>query len=464
MIKMAEAIWVKGNNTTVDGTGADDSIEGGATGYNYVTIHAGAGNDTVWGGYGYYIDGQGGDDYLYAASDSTLIGGTGDDSLNLFYSGNSYAFGGDGNDSLVTGGNQYEHTTLDGGAGDDTISNMNIYTSISGGAGNDYIKNDSETSALTINGGTGNDTIESHGEVLFQYASGDGNDVIIGYNYGYDTLQIAADSYTTTATNIREEENLFDVVIQVGEGSITLKDTWYYGIENFSLNIDGGAQLVGDNILQKVDNAYTYSGGNQTITSYASEKINFNTDCTGFGFDDTGFMLNSSSGSLKIQKARDKVIDVAVGGNTVAYAYIASYAGEINGGGISQLEVIIGANDGANVLIAGNGGSSLWGGSGSYGSGSYDTLTGGAGIDTFFWGKSDGSDVINNASSSDIINLYDVSLENIISAKTEGNEIYVRFDTGCDLLVESSENLSATFQLADSNFKFNHSSGEWQNA
>ena len=166
-------------------------------------------------------------------------------------------------------------------------------------------------------------------------------------------------------------------------------------------------------------------------------------------------MLNSSTGSLTIQKARDKVIDVAVGGNTVAYAYLSSSGGTINGSGISQLEVIIGATYGQDIITAGSGGSSLWGGSGSYGSGSYDTLTGGAGIDTFFWGKSDGSD---------IINLYDVSLENIISAKTEGNEIYVRFDTGCDLLVESSENLSATFKLADGNFKFNHSSGEWQNA
>ena len=175
-------------------------------------------------------------------------------------------------------------------------------------------------------------------------------------------------------------------------------------------------------------------------------------------------MLNSGTGSLTIKNSRNKIIDVAVGGNTVAYAYLASYAGEINGGGISQLEVIIGANDGANVLVAGNGGSSLWGGSGSYGSGSYDTLTGGAGVDNFFFGKNDGSDVIENASSSDIVNLYDVSLSDIISAETEGNQIYARFNTGCDLLIESSENLSATFKLADGSFKFNHSSGEWQNA
>ena len=276
-------------------------------------------------------------------------------------------------------------------------------------------------------------------------------------------MQIAADSYSTT-TAAGTDDSL-NVIVQVGDGSITLKDAVRSEyLPYFNLNIDGGAGIVGDNILQKVDNAYTYSGGDKIITSYASEKINYNTDFTGLGFNDTDFMLNSSSGSLTIQKARDKVIDVAVGGNTVAYAYLSSSGGTINGSGISQLEVIIGATYGQDIITAGSGGSSLWGGSGSYGSGSYDTLTGGAGIDTFFWGKSDGSDVITNASSSDIINLYDVSLENIISAKTEGNEIYVRFDTGCDLLVESSENLSATFKLADGNFKFNHSSGEWQNA
>ncbi len=166
------------NNTIVSGTPADDSIWAG--GVEYVTVNAGAGNDTVWGGYNFYIDGQGDDDYLYAMSNSTLIGGTGNDSLLLFYSGNSYAFGGDGNDSLVTGGNQYEYTTLDGGAGDDYISNVNIRTSISGGAGNDSISNDSNTSALTIYGGTGDDTItlSNGGGNVVQYNSGDGLSLI----------------------------------------------------------------------------------------------------------------------------------------------------------------------------------------------------------------------------------------------------------------------------------------------
>ena len=453
------------SNTVVSGTDYDDSFHGNYGDTEYVTIHAGQGNDTVWGGNAYYVEGADGNDYLNADSNSTLIGGSGDDSLGVGY--NSYAIGGDGNDSLVAVyDEESKYATLDGGGGDDTIINGNAYASIIGGVGNDSIYNFSWASGSTINGGEGNDTIDlsNSGSNVIQYASGDGNDVIVGYNYAHDTLQIAADSYSTTATNIRESESLFDVVVQFSNGSITLKDLNYSGLENFSLNISGAqitgdsststansAGTVSDDILTADNNAYTYSGGNQTISSYAGEKINYNTDFTGLGFAGTGaFVLNSSSGSLTIK---------TVGGNTVAYAYLASYAGEINGSGISQFEVIIGGSDSANTIKAGDGGSSLWGGSGGE-----DILTGGAGIDTFFWGKNDGSDVITNASSSDVVYLYDVSLENIISAKTEGNEIYVRFDTGCDLLVESSENLSATFKLADGNFKFNHSSGEWQNA
>ena len=174
---------------------------------------------------------------------------------------------------------------------------------------------------------------------------------------------------------------------------------------------------------------------------------------------DKDFMINSSSGALTIKNALNKVLDVSSGSNTVAYVYMASGGGEINGSSFSQLEVIIGANNFANQITSGNGGSSLWGGVGGI-----DTLTGGAGIDTFFFGKNDGEDLIQNAGSSDVVNLYDVSLSDITAATVSGNKISVTFNTGNNLQINSAENLSATFQLADGNFKFNHSSGTWQNA
>ena len=91
-------------------------------------------------------------------------------------------------------------------------------------------------------------------------------------------------------------------------------------------------------------------------------------------------------------------------------------------------------------------------------------MTGGAGQDNFFYGKNDGADVINNASSSDTVNLYDVTLADITAAVTSENQISVTFNTGSNLQINSAENLSATFNLADGNWKFNHSSGTWQNA
>ena len=71
---------------------------------------------------------------------------------------------------------------------------------------------------------------------------------------------------------------------------------------------------------------------------------------------------------------------------------------------------------------------------------------------------------LNNASSSDVVDLYDVSLADITAVTASGNKISVTFNTGNSLQINSNENLSSTFQLAGGSFKFNHSSGTWQNA
>jgi len=74
-------------------------------------------------------------------------------------------------------------------------------------------------------------------------------------------LQIAADSYSTTATQVGE--NLYDVAIQVGDGSIILKDLKVYvPTSDLALNIIGAQNISG----------YTYSGGNQTINLLERDK------------------------------------------------------------------------------------------------------------------------------------------------------------------------------------------------
>ena len=208
---------------------------------------------------------------------------------------------------------------------------------------------------------------------------------------------------------------------------------------------------------------YSYSGDNKVIENYSQgEKIFYQTDFTGIGFTDTDFSVNSSSGTLTIQNARDKVIDVSdSAGNTIAYAFLASGGGEINGGGASQLEVIIGANGNSNQITAGSGGSTLWGGAGDV----QDIFIGGNGADNFFVGKGDGSDFITNAGENDTVLLYDVSLSDIVDFSPIANTISLTLNSGSTLFIDDSAGLSPTFQLADgSRWQFNHSSNSWQGA
>lgn len=115
----------------------------------------------------------------------------------------------------------------------------------------------------------------------------------------------------------------------------------------------------------------------------------------------------------------------------------------------------------SNIIIGGSGTNYLWGGSGS----ESDILIGGAGADVFYFGQSDGNDTIQNASASDRVSLYDVNLSDIVSTSENNGVISVALSTGNVVAVESTENLSPTFNLADSSsWKYNRETQAWQNA
>ena len=191
-------------------------------------------NDTLWGGNEDdtmhsagedTLRGEGGNDFLYAANNSLLDGGADDDTI---YSGKTISYP-DPQGYVPVNGNK---NTVYGGTGDDEIHNYGNETSIEGGANNDYIYNHGENRlieqrlilggyAVTIVGGTGNDYISNSGDrVLFKYNSGDGNDFIVGFNET-STLQIGDGTGTYSKTT---SEDGFDIIITVGNGTITLKD------------------------------------------------------------------------------------------------------------------------------------------------------------------------------------------------------------------------------------------------
>ena len=101
----------------IDALGGDDYIE-----YNLIApsyIHAGEGNDTVYGNEGVdRIYGDGGDNTIYAKGGNDFVfGGAGKDYLDTG-NGVDYGFGYGGSDTLVVGG--YGEDSLHGGEGGDT--------------------------------------------------------------------------------------------------------------------------------------------------------------------------------------------------------------------------------------------------------------------------------------------------------------------------------------------------------
>ena len=210
---------------------------------------------------------------------------------------------------------------------------------------------------------------------------------------------------------------------------------------------------------------YNYTGGNQVISSYTSgRKIIFNATFAGASFDGAGnFIVNSNLGTLTVQNARDKVIDLSTeAGATFVAAYESSVPTVLDGRGTAGYEIISGSEAGTDAIYAGDGGSQLWGG---YGIGA-DVLVGGNGGDYFMCGKNFGADVILNASSTDAVGLIDSTLSDIVAASSDGmGTVAIAFNTGNVVTIASTELLSAAVVLADgSAYRYNHVTQAWQTA
>ena len=190
------------------------------------TVYGGAGNDTIFNrGNNVTLDsGYGNDTIKNLGTKSVLNGGSGNDIIvngQYFERGGLDVSikGGAGNDTITNAG---ANAVLDGGVGNDVIYNGYYYhdgTYYDNNSNNDQKNNKYNGSNTTIRGGAGNDTIYGGaGAEIFQYALGDGDDIIWGYTSGQDKIQLSkgkVNAYTII-------EN--DVVLSIGKGQITIKD------------------------------------------------------------------------------------------------------------------------------------------------------------------------------------------------------------------------------------------------
>src|SRR4029079_12500465 len=391
----------------------------------------GAGNDILLGGAG--------NDLLYGGDgDDTLTGGAGTDQMfgeagnDLMIwnpgDGTDLMEGGDGTDTAqVNGGSGAEQFTLtangtrvrfdrldpapfalDIGTTENLVLNMNggddtftagnglatlINVTVDGGAGNDSItRGDGNDTLLggdgndVINGGRGNDTlVGGTGDDTFVWNPGDGSDIVEGQS-GADTLQFNGANIaekidiTANGTRVRFARDVANIVMDVN-GVETINFTARGGLDTITVGDLKGTSVTQVNLdLSGTPGSGTGDGAIDHVTATGTA-----------GNDQIQVVANGSSVSV-LGLAAQIAITGAEGG---AVTDVLTVSG---GDGSDTID--------ASAVPAGSIGLVLDGGAGNdtiTGSKGADTLVGGDGNDTFIWNPGDGSDTVEGGAGTDTL-------------------------------------------------------------
>lgn len=256
----------------------------------------------------------------------------------------------------------------------------------------------------------------------------------------------------------------------------------------------GNDLLVGD--LNKdglTEYFFTANGGRDTVTNYrSSDKIHtFNVTLTGLRTSGDDVIIDFGSNSLRIVDAVDTDIrynDIIakVGANSLTYdtvaTYYRAYGNNVTLGASGSESVSIWLSDSKfkgefktldasnvggnatlagntleNVIMAGSGNSSLWGGRGAVS----DTLIGGNSEDTFWYYLGNGNDVIMNAGDGDTINLKSMTFDDLASREITATGVNLTFTDGGSLSVRG-ENIGAVFAIDGNSYTVDQTEMRWR--
>jgi Ca2+-binding RTX toxin-like protein len=416
---------------TVSGTSNDD----------HIAIGLGAGGTTI----AVDVNDDGTTDFSFPRADVTSVvvnGGAGDDALRIDETFGVFT------DTIPT--------TLDGGAGDDTLTGGSGGESLVGGAGNDTI--DGRRGTDTADMGSGNDT--------FVWDPGDGSDTIEGRS-GTDTLQF-------NGANIAEHVDLSANGPRLrffrDIGNVT-EDT--DGVENVVFTARGGADTVNVNDLSgtdvdqvTVDEGTADGAADRVIVNgtAAADHLTITGDATSetaTGLAVPVTMLNPEPGDTLVANGfdgSDRVeLDGTAGDDTIGLIGdataitasgigpgLATVAGTVAG---EQVDVEgLGGNDtidaaqqqaqpanlvldggtgddtirgsqGPDTILGGTGNDNVDGGRGT------DTALLGTGDDTFTWNPGDGSDTIEGQNGTDTLQFNGANIAEHIDLSGNGNRL-----------------------------------------
>jgi Ca2+-binding RTX toxin-like protein len=443
-----------GNDTLIGGSGAD-------------MLFGQAGNDTLLG--------KGGNDFLFGGADNdTLTGGDGDDQV-FGESGNDRMIwnpgddtdlneGGDGTDSVeVNGGNgaevftvtpngtrvrfdritpapfgidigTTENLVLNANGGDDTFTASNglatlIQLTVDGGAGNDTLTGGDGADMLlggdgndTITGGRGNDVaVLGAGDDTFVWNPGDGSDRVEG-QAGFDAMlfnganiaekiDISANGgrvrFTRDVANITmdlDDVERIDFTARGGADTITVGDL--SGTDVTAVNLDLAATPgtgTGDGVADSV----TVNGTN------GADQI----QVLGAGTSYSVVGLHAQVNVTGSEGANDSLVVNAQGGNdVVSAATLPADVVKLTVDGGAGNDTILGSA-GADTLLGRDGNDFIDGNRGD------DVALLGAGNDVFQWDPGDGSDTVEGEAGFDAMLFNGANIAEKIDISANGTRV-----------------------------------------
>lgn len=255
---------------------------------------------------------------------------------------------------------------------------------------------------------------------VFFYSSNNGTDVVKNFTAGNGDDD---DVLAITDSNFSVNRAGSDLVIIMNDGSGSMSVSLTSDINTAVQYTNTGRKPI-DVKIGNTDsaNSFTYEQDMYYLGGNSYDTLNVNTT----NYSNSIFMSDGHFININVLSAKNSTSKNILAGNNLD-----------------------------NEIIAGAGDSSMWGGD----SGSNDVLTGGDATNMFWYGLGEGNDVINNADSNDSVNLYNISLKDIVS--------FEDFQSGVKLNMSSSSlTINATetpkVMLADgTSYRYDRSTSTW---
>jgi Ca2+-binding RTX toxin-like protein len=324
-----------------------------------------------------------------------------------------------GGDDVITAGNGLApliSLSIDGGAGNDTITGGDGNDRLVGGDGNDL-----------ISGGRGNDAVfMGAGDDTFTWNPGDGSDTVEGQD-GHDAM-IFNGANVNEKVDISANGQRVRFTRDVANITMDLND-----VERIDFNALGGADaitvndLTGTAVTEVNLNLGANGGGGDgaadTVTVNGTN-ANDNISVVGQGTSVSVVGLSAAVNITNSEGANDALIVKGNGGDDGIDASTLA-AGITNltldgGAGNDSLQ----GSQGADMLLGGDGNDSIDGNQGN------DVALMGAGDDTFTWNPGDGSDTVEGQDGNDKMFFFGSNASENFDISANGSRVRFTRDVG----------------------------------